>query len=186
MMPPAIAPAMASPPRATGKAVRRARNPRRPKVAPVLPPPPLWLPEGGPWFGILLPRPVSVNALYRNNKNRHPGQKGRVKTTRYSSWCNEAGWMLNAARAAGNRAPERLAAYEMVLCVGPRKGADLDNCPKAVSDWLKTAGVIVDDKLAQRVVVEWAPSLPSNRCALYLRAWTPADVPGAGGVHGCA
>jgi crossover junction endodeoxyribonuclease RusA len=155
---------------------RRPRNPRRPKVTPVLPPAPVWLPEGGPWFGILLPRPVSVNALYRNNKNRKPGQKGRVKTTRYSAWCNEAGWTLNAARASGNRAPSMLAAYELVLQVGRRKGSDIGNVEKAVADWLKDVGVIVDDSLCERLVIEWADSLPSNLCAMHLRAWTPAHA----------
>lgn len=97
-----------------------------------------------------LPYPVSVNAMYANAPGR-----GRVKTERYKTWLNAAGWALKSAR------PSKVAgAYtlEITLFQSDKRKRDLDNTVKAISDLLVTHQLVEDDSLCTRLVVQRVPS----------------------------
>ena len=93
-----------------------------------------------------LPNPPSVNHLFQNVRNI-----GRVPTKDYITWKKEAGLCIMAARASQPKIP---GGYELQIISGHRK-CDLGNIEKAVSDLLVEMQVVVDDRLAQRIVLEW-------------------------------
>lgn len=66
---------------------------------------------------------------------------GRVKTSKYKAWREEAGWMLRAARPKGVHGRVRVE-----LTVSNEYGGDLDNCIKAVLDVLQAVGIVVNDR----------------------------------------
>lgn len=80
--------------------------------------------------------PPSTNNLYFSV----PG-KGRVKTDRYRTWREAAGWDFNGkGHVAGN--------YAMILSIDPRKvrkGRDLSNFIKPVEDLAVAHGLVDDD-----------------------------------------
>ena len=101
-----------------------------------------------------LPMPPSVNALFANK----PG-KGRIKTKAYKAWLEEAGLILNCQR------PGRIAGRYSIHIQVRRlpKMSDLANREKATSDLLVKHGVIEDDSLAERVMIEWSDSILGAR-----------------------
>ena len=94
-----------------------------------------------------IPLPPSVNSLYRNV----PG-KGRVKTQRYHTWLNAAGWAIKEAKPEAVRGD-----YIMTLiCQRPdRRRRDLGNTLKAIEDILVEHGIITDDSLAADIHLYW-------------------------------
>ncbi|MET3481574.1 hypothetical protein [Methylobacterium sp. 1973] len=99
---------------------------------------------------LLLPVPVSVNAIYE----RHPGGGVRLSKA-YSAWLSEAGWRLTMQR------PGRVSGrYELTLRMPVESGLDLDNAIKATSDLLQLHGVVRNDRLASRIVLEWQSEQP--------------------------
>lgn len=95
---------------------------------------------------LFLPVPPSTNKLYANV----PG-KGRVKTSAYKAWIEQAGWEVKR-QALGK---ERFGKKKIVVCYSvPENGRrDLDNYLKAMNDVLKTAGIIDDDKHIYKIVI---------------------------------
>lgn len=90
--------------------------------------------------------PPSTNGLFANL----PG-KGRVKTERYRTWLNAAGWQIKAQR------PGRIAG-EVSLAIAmkrPRANADLSNRIKALEDLLVEHQVIDDDQHVVSLTVRW-------------------------------
>lgn len=84
-----------------------------------------------------LPYPVSVNAMYLNVSG-----KGRVKTPRYKTWLEAAGWSIRAAK------PTRLYgqfSLQMTLYTADEKRRDVDNTVKPVLDLLVAHDLIEDD-----------------------------------------
>lgn len=116
------------------------------------------------WHVVILPKGPSVNAMFRNIRDRSGRQKGRAKTKRYVAWCAEAGRILRASQ------PKPIAAeYEVRIQLGRRKGSDLDNFAKAIGDLLQTHRVVTNDSLCERVTLEWGDDLPSNKCRVFFR-----------------
>lgn len=142
-------------------------RPRRPPPQPFTPRTPA-CGDGAAWSGRAIPRPPSMNGLYRNNKDRRSGQKGRVRTARYDGWCAEAGWKL---RVQGTL-PRVAGKYELAILLGRRKGSDLDNYAKALCDWLKKIGVIDDDSLCERLSLEWCDDLNAKQAYFFIRPTT--------------
>jgi crossover junction endodeoxyribonuclease RusA len=106
-----------------------------------------------------LPLPPSVNALYRNVPGR-----GRVKTHRYQTWLNAAGWALKEARPAPMRGDYAM----MLICQRPdRRRRDLGNLLKAIEDVLTAHGIIEDDSLATEIHMSWAGG-QGNGCVVRL------------------
>lgn len=110
-----------------------------------------------------LPRPPSVNSLFRNPSRKDGKRIGRIKTKEYQAWAQKAGWLL-----LKERAPKLDCAYELTIALGRRKGSDLDNYAKAVSDLLVSLKVVRDDSDCERLVLEWADDLAAARCRITL------------------
>ena len=94
-----------------------------------------------------IPVPPSTNALYRNVAG-----KGRVRTERYVTWANAAGWLIQAQRP--DRVPGRICLDISVQ--RQRANSDISNRIKAVEDLLVALGVIDDDKNVDQVTIRWA------------------------------
>lgn len=97
-----------------------------------------------------LPFPPSVNNLFVNL----PGH-GRVKTQRYRTWRNAAGWDIKAAK------PEKFSGPVEISVVYQRpdnRRRDLDNLFKAIADALVEFEVIEDDSKIERIALEWGES----------------------------
>lgn len=97
-----------------------------------------------------LPCPPSVNALYANV----PGH-GRVKTERYRTWLNAAGWAIKMQRPAKIPGP-----YSMTMIVHrkDKRKRDLSNFVKATEDLLVAHGVVSDDSGATEIHLYWTDS----------------------------
>ena len=87
-----------------------------------------------------LPLPPSANAIWRSNR-------GHVhKSAAYKTWLTQAGWEARAQH------PDRI---EGAYCLNieakrpDKRGRDIDNLIKPVSDLLCSIGVIEDDCIAQ-------------------------------------
>lgn len=101
-----------------------------------------------------LPRPPSVNNLFATIPGR-----GRVMSESYRTWRKTALPEIMVQRIGQPKAPAR---YEM-HCIYERprtkRGAvrvlDLDNLIKPVSDVMVEMGIIWDDCLAERIILEW-------------------------------
>lgn len=111
-----------------------------------------------------LPRPPSINSLWRAPTKTDGKRLGRIKTKTYDTWQHKAGWALRAARA-----PRLFGRYALVIEIGRRKGADLDNFAKAINDLLVSMNVVRDDSDCERLTLTWADDLPANRCRIELR-----------------
>lgn len=127
------------------------------------------------WHSVTLPKGPSVNAMFRNIRDRTGRQKGRAKTKRYLAWCADAGRILRASE------PKAIVGhYEVRIELGRRKGSDLDNFAKAIGDLLQTHRVVANDSLCERVVLEWGDDLPSNKCRVFFRPFTRTTEPKRG------
>jgi len=112
-----------------------------------------------------LPRPPSVNKLFRNV----PG-KGRVKTGHYKAWIEQAGWEIRRQR------PGKIdGAYKLLVLIGPTR-ADIDNLSKGLSDLLQAHGVVENDRLADSLHMERCNDLPPQTircCVMKEDTWVP-------------
>lgn len=117
--------------------------------------------QGSAWHTITLPKPPSLNNLYPDKKN----VGGRTTSKRGKQWKRDASYIILASRP-----PRIVAEYELRIELGRYKGSDLFNYEKALSDLLKDTGVIRDDSLCERGVIEWADDLASNEARFSIRA----------------
>jgi len=95
---------------------------------------------------IKLPFPIPVNAMYANRKG------GRRKSDRYKAWIDEAQWMLNTQYL---RVIKGTYSIHIKVKRPDNRRRDIDNLIKCVSDILVTNGVIEDDSLCERLLIEW-------------------------------
>jgi Holliday junction resolvase RusA-like endonuclease len=95
-----------------------------------------------------LPRPISTNSLWRTTKGG-----GWYLSPPYKAWKQEVGLIINANRVGCVFGP-----YAITVRVKADWRADLDNCLKSLSDALQEFGVIENDRLAQKIVIERCPS----------------------------
>lgn len=105
-----------------------------------------------------LPLPPSVNNLYANVP-----KVGRVKTKRYRTWLNAAGWELKTQR------PQPVVGhYTMTLLLQrpDNRRRDCSNAIKAVEDLLVTHGILSDDSLALSLTIRWEGI--GRRCTVIL------------------
>jgi len=97
-----------------------------------------------------LPKPISVNALWRTSK-----AGGMYLSPAYKAWKEEVGYLINAQRAGGVPGP-----YALTVNVSHKWRGDLDNCMKALSDALQYHHVIENDKLCQSINIRRSESTP--------------------------
>lgn len=120
---------------------------------------------------VILPKPPSVNSLFRNaGYGRDTKRSGRIPSKRYQAWKAAAGSDLLASRP-----PKISGPYELSIQLGRRKGSDLDNYAKGVSDLLVALRIVTDDSLCERLTLEWAEDLPSKLCRV---TFAPSIKPG--------
>lgn len=96
-----------------------------------------------------LPAPISTNRIWRPGKRASSATM--VKSKEYLIWQSEAGFKLNTQRPGIVEGP-----YSITIKVTNSWRGDLDNAAKAASDLLQAHGVVENDRLAQRVIIERA------------------------------
>jgi crossover junction endodeoxyribonuclease RusA len=106
-----------------------------------------------------LPMPPSTNRLWRPD-----GRGGITLSDRYRSWKRVAATEIAIQRPGAIEGP-----YVMDMRVSTRHGVDLDNTTKAVGDALQAAGVVSNDNLLSRLIVEWADDI--DGVEVVLTAW---------------
>lgn len=93
-----------------------------------------------------VPVPPSANNLYANM----PFGGGRRKTGEYRAWLNAAGWEMRAQHVlplpAGN--------YALRIRAPINRRRDLDNTLKPVLDLIVELGLIRDDNLIDKIIIE--------------------------------
>jgi len=97
-----------------------------------------------------LPFPVSVNAMYANNRG---GGKGRYPTKKYKDWKQEAALAIKNGGFYHMAGEVSVAIY---LGRPDKRKRDCDNLIKGVLDALTQNKVIEDDHKVIKVSVEWA------------------------------
>ena len=90
-----------------------------------------------------LPPPISANAIWRSFKGRN------IKSREYRSWIEAAGLKLNVQNPGCIEGH-----YALTIRVPKKCRIDLDNVPKAINDLAQLHGVIKNDRLCERVLVE--------------------------------
>jgi crossover junction endodeoxyribonuclease RusA len=105
-------------------------------------------------ISLVLPYPVSVNAAYRNVAKR-----GRVKTAAYTSWETEAAWKAREQAQGRISGPY---AFHMRVQRPDRRARDLGNLEKVTHDLCVSLGIVEDDSLCQRILLEWSDEPPAK------------------------
>lgn len=109
-----------------------------------------------------LPRPPSVNSLYRNVRG-----KGRVRTERYKTWLRAAGNEL-----IGQSQNHMAGPVEVFMWLGrdinkdgssSRRRIDLDNFAKATLDLLTKHHLIDDDAFVEEIRLRWTTDIKPRR-----------------------
>lgn len=91
-----------------------------------------------------LPFPPSSNNLF-------PGKVRRFPSKAYKEWKAEARPLVPAGRVDGP--------YALRLCIDrpDRRGRDLANLEKAISDLIVDCGLVLDDRFLDRLEMWWSP-----------------------------
>ena len=99
---------------------------------------------------IRLPFPPSVNDMFLNNRGRG---KGRIPSSAYRAWKEEAGWMLKAQHIKPH-----IGSFRLVIQLDDRRNGDCDNRVKPLCDFLVTQGIIQGDqkKYMRGLSVDWS------------------------------
>lgn len=92
-----------------------------------------------------LPRPMSVNNAFANVAG-----KGRVKSSRYQTWRQAAGWELKS-QGPIIKVPGKV----VIDLIVPRTRMDLDNTFKPYLDLLVDLGAIDDDRHVEGINAWW-------------------------------
>jgi Holliday junction resolvase RusA-like endonuclease len=118
-----------------------------------------------------LPMPPSLNSIWRYGKGR------AFKSARYVAWLRaaDAEFLLHRKEWAPVKGHFRV---YIVLNEKKRRGnADCDNRGKALLDFCQRVGLIENDALCDRVVLEWGYA-PSGCRILITSASIPVSAPG--------
>lgn len=94
-----------------------------------------------------VPLPPSLNSLY-------PGTVRRHKSKKYVEWIKLANMMLDKQHTAVTFVAPVQVTYR--LGKPDKRNRDLANLEKAPSDLLVARGILADDSLIHRLVMEWA------------------------------
>lgn len=103
---------------------------------------------------LMCPYPPSVNGLFA-------GKARRRKSAPYLAWIEQAGKELLTQCPL----PTFSGPYGLILSFGrpDKRKRDLGNLEKAVSDLLVEHGIVEDDSLAERIVLQWADNVTGCR-----------------------
>ncbi len=103
-----------------------------------------------PQITLRLPFPLSVNDLWLNRK-KGVG-RGRIPTSAYKQWKQDAGFMLNVQRP-----PKLEGRHRISIQIDQRRQGDADNRIKCVLDLLVLHKIIPGDqkKYVKGVSIDW-------------------------------
>lgn len=115
---------------------------------------------------VFLPFPISMNAIWRGR------QRGVYRSPRYQAWSKQAGlaWLEQKPVGTNQRITGTFSAH-IVLYPPDKRRRDLDNPVKVVLDFAKHHGLISDDHLCQKLLVEWG--VGPTGCRLVLNDYQP-------------
>lgn len=107
---------------------------------------------------IALPRPPSVNRLWRMGNGR------MFKSAEYTAWIAKCFQSIQGAKV-----PSVLGKYKLMIRVArpDKRRRDIDNYIKAVSDFLQSAKIIQDDSLCEAVYCKWVEGGPEMLINVY-------------------
>lgn len=101
---------------------------------------------------IRLPMPPSVNSLWRSYNNPKTRKLVVYRSRKYTDWIVNADAMLLAQKPL----PKIAGHFSVIVTLDQSKRrGDADNRLKPVLDQLQRAGIIEDDKYADKVAVLW-------------------------------
>lgn len=106
-------------------------------------------------INIRLPIPPSVNNLFVNGKN---GQ-GRYPSSRYTAWKREAQEAILDQVIRGGLVLPMTITFQvgLTITISEKCRSDLDNCAKAIIDFLVAQGIIQDDskRIVRKICLAW-------------------------------
>lgn len=112
---------------------------------------------------LILPLPPSVNALFANVRG-----KGRVRTTAYLRWANDAKASLWMQKPDGGF-PFFDEPFDVQITVPLKMRGDVDGRIKAIPDFLKKPGGIVsDDKIMRGVSCARSEAVEPGHCHVFV------------------
>lgn len=100
-----------------------------------------------------VPYPPQANHMYTVARGR------KIMSSEYREWKRLAAWNIKAQR------PEPILgryALDIVVPRPDRRGRDIDNLIKPISDAIMAAGIISDDKMAMSICIAWEGIEPSR------------------------
>lgn len=112
-----------------------------------------------------LPRPPSVNAIWRSRTGAN-GKPQYYLDKRYATWKRAAD---NLCMAKGWRKQALKGPFKAIITIDSTRrnlNSDIDNRAKAVLDFLERAGIIENDKLCEKVAVQWGRAPEGCRVVL--------------------
>lgn len=117
-----------------------------------------------------LPRPLSVNLMFRNVMRSDGKPGGRIKTAEYTAWIEAANKKLRGQR------PGHISGQVEVSIIVAEGRYDLDNCCKAILDCIVFHGIIDGDnyKVLRKLTVEFGEV---EGARIEIRPWwTPRKI----------
>lgn len=107
---------------------------------------------------IVIPRPPSINRLWRIGRGR------MFRSREYVDWISECMAMIKGAGI-----PAIKGKYKIMIRVArpDKRRRDIDNLAKAASDFLQHAGIIEDDCLCEAIYCKWVSEGPPVRINIY-------------------
>lgn len=109
-------------------------------------------------ISLTLPLPPSVNAAYRNVAGR-----GRAKTRAYVDWLQHAALEVRR-QAHGSIAGSY--AFHLKATRPDRRPRDLGNLEKCAHDLCVSMGLVEDDSLCRRIILEWSDEAPTKNATV--------------------
>jgi Holliday junction resolvase RusA-like endonuclease len=106
-----------------------------------------------------LPLPPTVNGIYRYGKGR------LYKAEGYKQWQTDAGWAIKEQRHRQMPVNGHFTSH-IILSQERRGVSDIDNRLKALFDLLETHDLIKNDRLQDKLTVEWGEA--PEGCKVYI------------------
>ncbi len=114
-----------------------------------------------------LPWPNSANTHWRHARgNTYISSRGRMFRQKVAEYVSEHNVV----------APKGLITVEIYLWPDSKRRIDIDNRIKPLLDALEHAGVIEDDALVNRLVVERMPIVRGGKSLVFITEWGARDV----------
>lgn len=124
---------------------------------------------------LTLPLAPTANKLFYNRTKKQLGiakaigkpLSGRGKTDLYRTWERVAGNVLNAARPRPGRIAGR---YALTILISTEAPGDIGNREKALSDFLQSAGLVDNDRLADSIFIQRSEHVALRECLVTIKS----------------